>query len=166
MCMPASFSDYPGSFPSHSRASARVYRIRADCFAGLSGSAALEGIAVLANLPEEGISVFAQPHSALAAASEVECRPVYAFSQDEPPAIPTGRVFVRAEPDVNLAAVVAPLGYAVESVPPYAPDAAWLVASDGSIASALSNLTALMGASGLASIEPQMLRPMGYRPER
>ena len=161
--MPVSFRDYPGSFPSHSRPSAQIYRMRGDCFAGLSGAAGLGGILVLATLPAEGISVFAGPHSALTVAAEAECRPVYAFSGKEPPAIPTGRVFVQGAKDVNLAETVTPLRYEVESVPPYAPHAAWIVASDRSIASALSNLKALMAVSGLESVEPQMLRPATLR---
>ena len=68
--------------------------------------------------------------------------------------------------EVRLAEAVTPLGYEVESVPPYAPDAAWLVASDRSIASALSNLKALMATPGLESVEPQMLRPAKSRGER
>ncbi len=161
--MPVSFRDYPDSFPSHSRPSAPIYRMRDDCFAGLSGAAGLEGMSVLATLPAEGISVFAGPHSALTGAAEAECRPVYAFSGKVPPAIPTGRVFVQGTKDVNLAETVTPLRYEVESVPPYAPHAAWIVASDGSIASALSNLKALMAATGLESVEPQMLRPATLR---
>jgi hypothetical protein len=161
--VPMPFRDYPDSFPSHSRPSAQIYRMRNDCFAGHSGTAALEGISVLANLPAEGISVFAGPHSALTGAIEAECRPVYAFSRKTPPAIPTGRVFVQGAKGVNLAETVKQLRYEVESVPPYAPHAAWVVASDHSIASALSNLKALMAAAGLESVEPQMLRPAALR---
>lgn len=166
MIIPDFFSDYPGSFPSHSRASAREYHIRVDCFAGLSSASALQGMSILATLPAEGISVFAEPYTAMVAAPEAECRPVYALSTEEPPAIPTGRVFVEGARDVNLATLIMPLGYEVESVPAYAPHAAWLVASDGRISSALSNLQALMAATGLESVEPQMLRPASYRGRR
>jgi hypothetical protein len=137
--------------------------MRKDCFAGHSGAAALEGTSVLATLPAEGLSVFAGRHSALTGAIEAECRPVYAFSSKVPPAIPTGRVFVQGAKDVKLAEIVTPLRYEVESVPPYAPHAAWVVASDHSIASALSNLKALMSATRLESVEPQMLRPATLR---
>ena len=133
--------------------------MRDDCFAGPSNVAGLQEMSVLATLPAEGISVFAGPHSALTGATKAECRPVYAFSGNEPPAIPTGRVFVQAAKDVNLAETVTRLRYEVESVPPYAPNAAWIVANDHLIGSALSNLNALMTASGLESVEPQLLRP-------
>lgn len=158
-----SFRDYPDMFPSHSRSSAQIYRMRRDCFAGPSGAAGLAGTPVLASLPAEGISVFAGSRSELTDAAEAVCRPVYAFSEDVPPAIPTGRVFVQAAKDVNLAETIKSLGYEVESIPPYAPHAAWIVSSDRSIASALSNLGDLMAATGLESIEPQMLRPSTSR---
>ncbi len=137
-----------------------------DCFAGSSGAAGLEGLSVLATLPGEGMSVFARLHSDLPGAVAADCRPVYAFSDNVSPAIPTGHVFVQAATDVNLAEIVTPLGYEIESVPPYAPNAAWIVASDRSIASALSNLKALMAANGLESVEPQMLRPVTFRSGR
>ena len=140
--------------------------MRRDCLAGLSDAAELDGVPVLATLPEEGVSVFSWPGSALTTAAEVKCRPVYAFSENQPPAIPTGRIFVQGAIDVNLGEVVTPLGYEIESVPPYAPKSAWIVARDRSIGTALSNLQGLMAATGLESVEPQMLRPSKLRSGR
>jgi hypothetical protein len=137
--------------------------MRRECFAGPSDAAGLDGISVLATLPEEGVSVFVRPHSALTSVADAECRPVYAFSENQPPAIPTGRIFVQGAIGVNLGETVTPLGYEVESVPPYASNSAWIVASDRSIATALSNLQDLMAATGLESVEPQMLRPSTFR---
>lgn len=140
--------------------------MRCDCFAALSDAAGLEGVSVLANFPEEGISVFGRPLSALATSGEAEYRPVYAFSENQPPAIPTGRIFVQRAQGANLGEIVKALGYEIEDTPLYAPNSAWIVASDGSIASALSNLQDLMAAAGLESVEPQMLRPLNFRSER
>ena len=156
--MPAYFPGYPTSFPSHSRASSRVYHLRSDCFASASDAAELRTLQVLETLPEEELTVFSGSPPA-----DLDCRPVYAFSEEEPPAVPTGRVFVQCAPGASVAEVVDPLGYEVESVPAYAPQAAWLVARDHSVASALSNLPALMAAPGLDAVEPQMLRPAVLR---
>lgn len=156
------FPDCPNSFPSHSRGGAPRYRSRSGCFAARTGAPGLEGARVLWSLRSEGLSVYAGAPP-VSVAAEAACRPVYALSDDEPPAIPTGRVFVQATEGIDLAGVVAPLGFAVESVPPYAPHAAWLTASDGSIATSLANLSALMAADGIASVEPQMLRPAADR---
>jgi hypothetical protein len=125
---------------------------------------------VLAALPAEGISVFGGSPRVLGNDVQPLCRPVYSFSDAEPPAVPTGRVFVQLGKDesresVSLAELVGRAGYEVESVPPYAPNAAWVVASDGKIASALANLERLIATPGIESVEPQMLRPAAYRGE-
>ena len=137
--------------------------MRRDCFACRDDVAEFAGMPVLATLPAERIMVVSSPHDTIECAISTECRPVYAFSRDAPPAIPTGRVFVQSAKGVNLAETLEPLNYEIESVPPYAANVAWIVASDGSIASALSNLHALMAANGIESVEPQMLRPATYR---
>jgi hypothetical protein len=137
--------------------------MRRDCFAGPSDAAGLDGVSVLATLPEERVAVFDRPHSALTSIAQAEYLPVYAFSENLPPAIPTGRIFVLGAIDVNLSEIVERLGYEIESIPPYAPHSAWIVASDRSIATALSNLQDLMATTGLESVEPQMLRPSKSR---
>jgi len=157
--MPESFEEFPQTFASHSRPSARVYRMRHDCFAAPSNSPGLDECPLLAELPDEGISVFGRLHATLSNAATSESIPVYAFSDSEPPAVPTGRVFVTGSQGVKLEALVKPLGYEIQSRPGYAPNSAWLVAVDRSIATALANLKNLMNATGLDSVEPQMLRP-------
>ncbi len=159
------FSEYPDSFLSHSRSSARQYLIRNECFASPTGVPGLEKMRVLATLAAEGISVFVGSHQSLDSDAQSVCRPVYSFSDEELPAIPTGRIFIQGANDVILAEIVAPLKYEVESVPPYAPNAAWIVTSDRTIASALSNLETLMTIPGIESVEPQMLRPAVFRGE-
>jgi hypothetical protein len=58
---------------------------------------------------------------------------------------------------------VAAVEYRIESVPAYAPHAAWLIARDGEISTALAGLESLIALDGLASVEPQMLRPVSRR---
>lgn len=137
--------------------------MRRDCFAAPSNSPGLDEYPVLAELSHEGISVFGRPLATLSNGASLESVPVYAFSDSEPPAIPTGRVFVTGSLGVNLEALVKTLGYEIQSRPGYAPNSAWLVAIDGSIATALANLKDLMNAAGLDSVEPQMLLPSQQR---
>ena len=163
MTAPTPFHDYPATFASHSRASAPRYRICADCFAGRTGVAGFEGLTVLQLLADEGLSVFAGTPPAGDELAGLEPRPVYALSADDPPAVPTGRVFVQGKTEGSVAGAVTALGYVVESVPPYAPHAAWIIADNGSIATALSNLEALFELDAIVSAEPQMLRPTARR---
>lgn len=164
MSSPSSdFRNYPESFPAHSRPSAGRYRMRGDCFACRDDAHATATMTIMAALPAERLLMVAGRPAMLDDPDAAGCRPVYAVTDDAPPAIPTGRVFVQGARHADLAAVLAPLGFDIESVPPFARHAAWIVAADGSIATALSNLDALIAADGIDSAEPQMLRPMGYR---
>lgn len=160
------FHEYPFSFPAHSDPAARQFRMRRDCFACPDDKEELARLPVLAHLPGEGVKVVAGRLDEMDRSHWADCRPVYAFSDHELPAIPTGRVFVQRAPEIDLAAILKPLNYQVESVPEYAPTAAWIVASDGSIASALSGLGRLLAADGIEAVEPQMLRPASPRDMR
>lgn len=161
--MPEPFEKFPQTFPAHSRPLARLYRMRRDCFAAPSNTPGLHEYPVVAELSHEGISVFGRPLATVSHSASFDSFPVYAFSDSEPLAIPTGRVFVTGAHGVSLEAIVKPLGYEIQSRPGYAPNSAWLVAIDRSIATALANLEDLMAASGLDSVEPQMLRPSHQR---
>ena len=159
MKLPTWAGDYPRSFPSHSRRPERRYVMLLDCFACRDVASGLEELQVVFSLPGEELTVYRGDSPP---ASSVDVRAVYSLGSADSPAVPTGRVFVQAEaPGAAIAGTSA--GYAVESEPPYAPNSAWLVASDGSIATALRNLGALAEIEGVASVEPQMLRPATQR---
>jgi hypothetical protein len=68
--------------------------------------------------------------------------------------VPTGRIFIQARTAKDLAKLIAPLGYVIESVPPYTPYAAWIAARRGSIAAALVQLEALIAPEKVDSTEP------------
>ncbi len=137
--------------------------MRRDCFACRDDDAARAGMPVMAAFPAEGLLMLAGRPETLEDADAAACRPVYALAEDALPAIPTGRVFVQAAKNSDLADTLATLDFKIESVPPYAPHAAWIVAADGSIGTALSKLEGLIATDGIESAEPQMLRPMSYR---
>lgn len=86
--------------------------------------------------------------------------PVYALGPDGPFSVATGRVFIRFADGIRVsdkAEIISGAGYRVVEVLSYAPQAAWLAASDRTIASALSNLPRLAGLGDLDSVEPQLV---------
>ena len=92
--------------------------------------------------------------------------PVYALDADVDVAVPTGRIFVRFAAGVRAADrsdALARAGYELVEVLSYAPNAAWVRAADGEIATALANLDRLEAVEAVENVEPQMLRAMGRR---
>lgn len=80
--------------------------------------------------------------------------------------VPTGRVFVRFGEDVAPEARSAELkraGYRIAMTLAYAPNAAWLEANDGQVATALSNIERLEAMTGVVNVEPQLLAPRRQR---
>ena len=77
-------------------------------------------------------------------------------------AVPTGRVFVRFREDVAAEARAGELkraGYRITKTLAYAPNAAWVEADDGEVATALRNIERLEAMSGVVNVEPQLLTP-------
>jgi hypothetical protein len=75
-------------------------------------------------------------------------------------AVPTGRVFVRFREDVAAEARAGELkraGYRITKTLAYAPNAAWVEADDGEVATALRNIERLEAMSGVVNVEPQLL---------
>lgn len=164
-------ASFPDSFPQRlvadPDAPVRRYEKREGCFAlhGGSGTAA-DGLRLLYRLEAESIDVLEGSPEDLPADAGTDVCSVYALTAEEPPAVPTGRIFVtfeRASDDEDDDARLEDTAYEVESRVPYAPGSAWVVARDGSIATALGNLEALSKISGVVSLEPQMLRPASRR---
>lgn len=86
--------------------------------------------------------------------------PVYALGPEGPPAVPTGLVFLRFREGVRAEerrAAIARAGYTVRQIISYAPHAAWVEASSGKIADALSGIPKLEALPDVANVEPQML---------
>lgn len=86
--------------------------------------------------------------------------PVYALQPNDPPAVPSGLVFVRFAEPVTVEARSDHLnraGYTIAELLPYAPHAAWVRASEGGIAASLAGLPRLVVLPDVVSVEPQML---------
>lgn len=93
----------------------------------------------------------------------VNVLPVYTATTDSPPAVATGRVFVRLEQTEDARAYaprIEALGFTIREVPVYAPNCAWLVARSGVAADALRRLGTLEHLPHVAKVEPELRRQM------
>jgi hypothetical protein len=107
----------------------------------------------------EGIAVFrGEPGEARAGGATLT--PVYELRPDGPPAVPTGKIFLRFKEGVEAASrreAIERAGYEIIETPPYAPSGAWVRASDGDVARSLSDIKALEKLADVENVEPQML---------
>lgn len=80
--------------------------------------------------------------------------------------VPTGRVFLRLADGIaarQREAAIARAGYRIAALLDYAPNAAWLEAEDGDVATALGRLDRLAAIDGVVGVEPQLLAPRALR---
>lgn len=107
----------------------------------------------------EGIAVFrGEPGKARAGAATLT--PVYELRPDGPPAVPTGKIFLRFKEGVEAASrreEIERAGYEIIETPPYAPSAAWVRSAGGDVARSLSDIGALEKLADVENVEPQML---------
>lgn len=92
--------------------------------------------------------------------------PVYRAGPGGPIAAPTGRVFVRFREGTSAeseSGALAAAGFALESVPSYAPHAAWVRPASGRVADALVELDRLRRLPGVEGVEPQLVSEAAHR---
>jgi|tagenome__1003787_1003787.scaffolds.fasta_scaffold19856657_1 hypothetical protein len=92
--------------------------------------------------------------------------PVYRAGPGGPIAVPTGRVFVRFQEGTDAASragELAAAGFSIESVPSYAPHAAWVRPGSESVADALVDLDRLRALPGVENVEPQLVSEAARR---
>jgi hypothetical protein len=92
--------------------------------------------------------------------------PVYALHPAGGPAVPTGRVLVRFAEGVmaqDREASLRAAGYTIDTVLPYAPQAAFVTAVDADICSALLGITRLEPLADVVHVEPEMLSEAARR---
>jgi hypothetical protein len=80
-----------------------------------------------------------------------------------PLAVPTGAVFIRFKEGVSAEshrAAIEQSGYTITNIPPYAPHATWVEATNGGIAAALNGVSKLAELPDVENVEPQMLQQM------
>ena len=99
---------------------------------------------------------------ALPGSREVEGETIrlYGTSPSASPQAPTGLVFIRFGEGESAEAQrpsLAAAGYEIVRVPGYAPHAAWVKASSGSIRDSLTGLERLLALPGVQAVEPELV---------
>lgn len=144
-------------------ANAVVYEQKPGYFAR-HGEPLIEEEAEVVFEPEEIAIVRGSPATPLAAGQALS--PVYAPLGGDSLAVPTGQVFLRLRAGETLAThreALQQAGFTITRELDYAPQGAWICASSGSIAEALSGLSALRSIDGVESVEPQLLMQRARR---
>ena len=165
MAEPDDFRDYPETLAQSTLNPAIVYRRSDDLIAvrGPRGRSGHEGLVLTVTGDDgESIAVYrgGPAERAAWAADAVAIAPVYTLATRI--AVPSGRVFVRFRDGVPATAKREDLrraGYRITATLGYAPNAAWLEADDGRLASALANVHRLEAVSDVVNAEPQLLAP-------
>ncbi|MEH2349716.1 MAG: hypothetical protein V7K55_17300 [Nostoc sp.] len=95
--------------------------------------------------------------------------PIYTLQPNGSFAVPTGLVFIRFAEGVDVESqreLINRAGYEVVQILDYAPHGAWLRATSGNIADAITKIPQLEAIPKVENIEPQMLMERGLRLER
>jgi hypothetical protein len=165
------FIDYPQEFSAGAGSNSSVYT-RLPGFYAIHGWRSDAPGAVPVQTLEDGAIAIMQGEpdpSDVAAAASYKLTPVYTLKSGGAAgsmAVPTGRVFIRFADGVNVGdrtAEINQAGYKVDQKLDYAPHAAWLRASSGSIADALNSIQELQKIADVENVEPQMLMQASYR---
>jgi hypothetical protein len=113
---------------------------------------------------DEGIAVYRGVPPRAQQGTEVTA--AYGPSPASSPWAPTGRVFIRFAEGTRAEtrrASIESAGYAIEQVPGFAPQAAWVRALSGSVRDGLSGLVRLLALPGVQAVEPQLLGERSLR---
>ena len=162
-----SFSEYPHQIRSGTHPSAALYSRESGYYAVHYKQPGTAAPGAILQLNEGAIAVFPgepdEPENALQLTSTTgTVGPIYTLQPGGSFAIPTGLVFIRFAPGVEVDTqhdAIQNAGYEVAQSLSYAPNAAWLRASSGSLLEALKGISQLELIPHVEAVEPQMLMP-------
>lgn len=92
--------------------------------------------------------------------------PVYSLEPGGPPAVPTGRIFIRFTDHIevrNRQESLVSAGYTILRINPYARHTAWLGIASGITAEALLGIPRLERLSDVVNVEPEMVKPIARK---
>jgi len=146
----------------------RVYVREPDCFAVHGPVPPTLTRAVLYSFEDPVINVCRGGASIISALpSDLTVTPVYRLEPNGPQGVPSGRVFIRFQPQISVEERRQELnacGFSIRESLSYAPHAAWLQSRDGNIATALHGVAKLRDLSDVVLVEPQMFMRRMKRP--
>jgi hypothetical protein len=158
------FAGYPAELRVGAGENAQVYKRLPGHYAVHGSREAAGGPEPLQTFEDGDVALFeGEPDAASissAAAAAGKLSPVYTLHPGGSMAVPTGQVFVRFADGVKAedrGEEIEAAGYKVAQKLAYAPNAAWLRASSGSIADALNGIDELQKLKDVENVEPQML---------
>lgn len=162
-----SFSEYPQQIRSGTHPSAALYSRESGYYAVHYQQPDTAAPGAILQLNEGAIAVFPgqpdEPQNALQLASKTgTVGPIYTLQPGGSFAVPTGLIFIRFAQGVEVDTqheAIQNAGYEVDQSLSYAPNAAWLRASSGSLLEALKGISRLESIPHVEAVEPQMLMP-------
>ncbi|HEV8717343.1 MAG TPA: hypothetical protein VGX03_31545 [Candidatus Binatia bacterium] len=165
-----SLSDFPKRLKRSTQTPDRVY-LRATDFYAVRGTPvqAERDVPVLTVNADNGESIRVYrgvPKQTRAVSGSPSVTPVYSLPSAESVVVPTGRVFVRFADSIKAETKADELkkaGYKIVQTLVYAPNAAWLEATNGDIAMALNNIEKLAELADVENVEPQLLAPRALK---
>jgi hypothetical protein len=156
------FPDYPGRI-TFSTERSNVSYVRSPGYYAVHRNApdAAPADALFA-LNEGAIAVYRGEHAPPSGTRKPKdlVTPVYVLQPGGSPAVPTGLIFIRFPEGTrveDLRKEIEDAGYRLADIPAYAPHTAWVAASSGNIAQALSGVATLERVNTVQNVEPQML---------
>src|SRR5262245_37058939 len=147
-------------FPEQVQSGTSTVERRADLYAVRqpADAAAKDAVAVIGDDAHVAFAVYRGDPPSGRAPEEVG--PVYSAGPDGPPAVATGRVFVRLAEGVrpeDRREAFAAAGFHIEQTLSYAPNAAWLRPAEGGAGRALPAIATLQKLDDVVHVEPQLL---------
>jgi hypothetical protein len=167
MTSDACISRFPDRFPLNSQAASPVY-VRDDAlFAVHDADVDIPGCQCIGELGSGHIRMYRGTLPATYIKnSGKKVTPVYSLSPGGGTAVPTGRLFARFESKTDARAQESALhdiGFNIDSIPPYATFAAWVVSTTGQPEDAMRNIDKIRALQHMENVEPEMLRPITYK---
>jgi hypothetical protein len=163
-------ADFPQKLKRSTQTPNLVY-VRATDFYAVRGTPARaeRDVPVLTVNTDNGESIRVYrgvPKQTRALSGSPSVMPVYSLPSTESVVVPTGRVFVRFADAIKAETKGDELkkaGYKIAQTLGYAPNAAWLEATNGDVALALDNLEKLEELADVENVEPQLLAPRALK---
>jgi hypothetical protein len=152
---------FPESLPASVENPAFKYRLVPAQFAVHGSDSAVDSADATLHFPAENIAVHSSANRARVKVERTQSvGPVYESSPGGSLAVPTGSILVRFATPAKLedkASQLKAAGYCIEQVLSYAPNAGWVKAQDGTIATSLKGIAKLAAIPGVEEVAPQML---------
>ena len=158
---------FPPTFSANTQQPSRRYVRQPDLIALHGPLTDSQRADVIVEIETDAIGIFRQDAVAVSSRSpDLVITPVYAIDPNGALAVPTGRIFVRFQPEIRLDELrraIEDCGFVIVEHLPYAPNAGWLQAADRGIATALLSFPKLQSIPQLENAEPQMLMHKAQR---